>query len=187
MDGYRIALFLHLCALFAAFGASAVLALVMRRVRAAVTGRDALPWLALGKSAARTFPIAIVALVGSGAYMVQSAWTWSTGWVDVGLAGALLLALLGDRVEGRAAHRVAVALAAAPDAPAGAIVRDPVWWTASLVNPALALGIVFVMTTKPSLAGAVIALAVSVAVGAVAAVPLRRSPVEAPAGRAELG
>lgn len=183
MDGYHIALFVHLCALLAAIGASAVVALAMRRVRSSQTGRDALPWLALGKSAARTFPPAILALVASGAYMVHDSWSWSAGWVDAGLAGAVLLGVLGDRVEGRAAHRVAMALAADPAAPAGAIVRDRVWWTAGLVNPALATGIVFVMTTKPSLAGSIASLVVAVAIGAVAAVPLWRNPV--PAGVAE--
>jgi hypothetical protein len=44
------------------------------------------------------------------------------------------------------------------------------------VNPALALGIVFVMATKPSLAGSIAALLVAAALGALAAVPLWRTP-----------
>ncbi len=165
MDGYRIALFLHLCALMAGVGASGLVLLVMLRVRSAATGREALPWLALGKSAARTFPVALVVLVATGAYMVQHSWTLGTGWVDVGLAGAVLLGVVGDRLEGRTARRVAASLAADPDAPAAAVVRSRIWWTATLVNPAIVVGIVFLMATKPSLAGSIGALVVAILVG----------------------
>jgi hypothetical protein len=181
MRSYDIALFAHLVALLAGTTASAVIALAMRRIRSAATGAEALPWLALCKSTARTFPLAMVVLVATGAYMVHRAWSWDDGWVDVGLAGVVLLGVLGDRVEGAAAKRIASRLARDPHAPCGDAVRDPLWWTASTVNPALVLGVVFVMTTKPSLAGAIGVLAVAVVAGAGAAVPLWRRPVPAPA------
>jgi hypothetical protein len=176
MSTYGIVLFIHLCGVVAAFAATGVLLLAMRRIRAAQNGAEALPWLAVGKATARTFPPALLVLVASGAYLVHDAWSWDAGWVDAGLAGALALPLIGDRIEGRAAARLAQALAAAPHEAPGALVRDPVFWTASLVNPALALGIVFVMATKPSLAGSIAALLVAAALGALAAVPLWRTP-----------
>ncbi|HVU77615.1 MAG TPA: hypothetical protein VHC67_08530 [Gaiellaceae bacterium] len=176
MSTYGIVLFIHLSAAVGAFAANGVLLLVLRRIRAAQTGAEALPWLAIGKATARAFPPALLLLFASGAYLVHDAWTWRTGWIDAGIAGAIVLPLVGDRLEGRAAARLAQALAAAPQEAPGALVRDPMFWTASLVNPALALGIVFVMATKPSLAGSIAALLVAVALGALAAVPLWRSP-----------
>jgi len=178
---YDIALFAHLVALLAGTTASAVIALAMRRIRSAATGAEALPWLGLCKSTARTFPVALVVLVATGAYMVHRAWAWDDGWVDVGLAGVVLLGVLGDRVEGAAGKRIATRLAQDPLAPCGDAVLDPAWWTVSTVNPALVLGIVFVMTTKPSLGGAVAALFVAAVLGAGAAVPLWRRPVSRPA------
>jgi hypothetical protein len=174
MQTYDIALFFHLLALLAGTSASAAIALAMQRVRRARTGGEALLWLALCKNVAKTFPVALVVLVATGAYMVHRAWAWNDGWVDAGLAGVVLLGVLGDRVEGAAARRIAGRLAADPAAPCEAVIRDPLWWTVSLVNPALVVGIVFVMATKPSLAGAIAALVVAAAVGGAAAVPLWR-------------
>lgn len=186
MHLYQLALFVHLCALLAAIGASAVVALAMRRVRSAETAGGALPWLGLCKDVARVFPVALLVLVASGAYMVHRAWSWDTGWVDAGLVGAVLLGLLGDRVEGAAGRRLAGRLLADPSRSLAdsALVRDPVWWTAALVNPALALGIVFVMVTKPSFAGGLAILAIAIVLGALGAVrfwataPSARSPRE---------
>lgn len=185
MNTYHLALFVHLCALLAAIGASAVNALAMRRIRSAETAGDALTWLRLCKDVARVFPVALLLLLATGAYMVHRLWTWDTGWVDAGLVGVVLLGLLGDRVEGVAGKRLAGRLAADPARRLEhepALVRDPVWWTAALANPALALGIVFVMVMKPSLAGGLATLAIAIAVGALVAVrfwstaPSARSP-----------
>jgi hypothetical protein len=183
MNAYGIALFVHLCALLAAFAATGLTGLAMRRLRSARVAGEALQWLALGKSAAHVFPVALLTLVASGAYMVHRAWSWDTGWVDAGLAGVVFLGVVGDRLEGGRAGRLAQALAADPRAPiegaAARLLRDPVWWSASLVNPAVALGVVFVMATKPSLGGSIAALAVAAAAGATAAVPLWRAPERA--------
>jgi len=59
--------------------------------------------------------------------MVHDAWTWSTGWVEAGLAGAAALALLGGGIEARAAGRIAKGLAARPQEDPGALVRDRVF------------------------------------------------------------
>ena len=186
---YDIVLFVHLAALFAAFGATAVVAVAMRRIRSAVTGAEALPWLALGKHAAHIFPAALLTLLASGAYMVHRAWSWDRGFVVAGLAGIVFLGVVGDRVEGGRARRLAHALAADPQAlvaeHAAGLVQDPVWWTAALVNPAVALAVAFDMATKPSVAAAFAVLAVGAALGAALAVPLWRRPAAAPAVPAE--
>jgi hypothetical protein len=180
MSTYDVILFIHLSALAAAFGADGVIVLVRRRLLAARTGGEALQWLAIAKAAARAYPVALLLLVASGSYMVHDAWSWSAGWIDAGLAGAVALAVLGGGIEGRAAGRIAKGLAARPQEAPGALVRDRVFWTVGLGNPALALGIVFVMATKPSAPGAIASLLVAYALGAAAAVPFWRSPQVAP-------
>jgi hypothetical protein len=175
MNGYDIALFFHLLALFAAFAATALLGLAMRRVLTARTAGDALHWLGLAKRTGRVFPLALLTLVASGAAMVSERWSWSTSWVDVGLAGVVFLALVGDQVAGRRAAALAHALAADPAVPLPDRVRDPLWWAASNANPGVALGVVFAMVTKPAAAGAAAALIVGGLLGALAAVPLRRA------------
>ncbi len=186
MHAYGLALFVHLSALLTAIAATGVIAVAMRQVRAARVGAEALQWLGLAKSAAHVFPLALLTLVASGAYMVHSAWTWSTPWVDAGLTGVVFLGVVGDRLEGGRAARLAAALAADPGAPiegrAATLLRDPIWWTAATVNPAVAVGVVFDMATKPGPLGSAAALVVAAAAGAVLAVPRWRRPLEQPSG-----
>ena len=178
MSGYGVALFVHLCALFVAFATTGMLGLALARLRAARTCGEALPWLALGKTAGIVFPAVLLTLLGSGVYMVHSAWTWGTPWVDAGLAGVVFLGVVGDRVEGGRARRIAQVLAANPGAPiegrAAVALHDPLWWSAAVVNPCVALGIAFDMSTKPGPAGAAVAPVVAIVVGLAAAVPLWR-------------
>ena len=54
------------------------------------------------------------------------------------------------------------------------IAREHVGGIASWTNTGLALGIVFVMTTKPALTGSLAALVVAAGLGAVVALRLRR-------------
>lgn len=176
MHAYGVVLFVHLTALTAAFAADGVIMLVRRRLLAARSGAEALQWLLVAKATARTYPLALVALVLSGAFLVHDAWTWSTGFVDAGLAGAVALAVLGGGVEGRAAERIARALAAGPQDAPGAPVRDRVFWAVGLGNTALALGVVFVMATKPSLPASVAVLVAAFALGAAGGLAVRAEP-----------
>src|SRR3982751_6416435 len=86
MDVYRIVLFLHLCALLAAIATAAIVHYAEHRMLSAVSVATTREWAALVARAERVFPVAILTLVATGAYMVQRAWSWSDGWVDAGIA-----------------------------------------------------------------------------------------------------
>jgi hypothetical protein len=177
MTGYHIALFIHICGLLVAIGAVGMSLLAMTRVRAARTGADALPWLAIDKVVARAFPVAILMLFASGAYMVHRAWSWNTGWIDVGIAGLVFLGLIGDRVQGVRSRVISRALTEHPgpiDAATAPLLRDRVWWTATGVNTALALGVVYAMVSKLSLAGSIASVLIGVAIGALVVTPFWR-------------
>jgi hypothetical protein len=178
MDGYRIALFLHLLALLAAFAASGIVHLSLLRARDAASGAEALQWVGLCHRLSRVFPVALLLLLGSGSWMVHKAWDWDAGFVDAGLTGVALLFVLGGAVEGGRVRTVAAALAAAPAEPVGEEVRDPAWWAANWANTGIATGVVFAMATKPSAGGAFAAVAAGLAAGACTGLALRqrRSP-----------
>jgi hypothetical protein len=117
-------------------------------------------------------------LLGSGAYLVDRSWTWSSGWVVAGLAGVAVLFVVGAGVVG---GRSRVLKRALTDAGEGAIpdtvariTREHPGGVASWTNTGLALGIVFVMTTKPALVGSLAALAVAAGLGAAVALRLQR-------------
>jgi hypothetical protein len=76
-----------------------------------------------------------------------------------------------------------------PDGPLPELVeqriRDPLLGTAVYVMVALLVGIVFLMTTKPPLDGALITIVVSVVLGAAASLPLWRARTGEEAGSPE--
>ena len=49
----------------------------------------------------KVFPVAIVGLFLTGAYMTHDVWTWDTGWIIISLVGLILIALQGALVGGR--------------------------------------------------------------------------------------
>jgi hypothetical protein len=178
MDGYRLVLFLHLCALLGAIGTSALLHFAEIQLRAATTIAAVRTWASLIENGAKVFPVALLVLLGSGAYLVERGWTWSSGWVEASLVGVGVLFVVGAVVVGGRSRALRRELADTADgavrAPIARIAREHVGGVASWTNTGLALGIVFVMTTKPALAGSLVVLAVAAGLGALVALRLRR-------------
>jgi hypothetical protein len=183
MDTYHVVLYIHLLALFLGFGAASVIGVCLFRLRSAQTLADALPWGILAGQTERLFPVAIVGLFGSGAYMTSKFWTWNTGWIDVAIAGLVIIAVQGAGIAARRAHALAHALQENGPGPLGDHARrmtcDPVLWGISFANPGIVLGVVWAMTEKPGTGGAIAAVAVGYAVGAGLGLFFARAPVVA--------
>jgi len=96
VSGYNLVLFVHLAALLGAIGTAGLAHFSEAQLRDADTVAGARPWASRLNRAARVFPLALLVLVASGAYLVQHGWTWNRGWIEAGLVGAVLL--------GRTAH-----------------------------------------------------------------------------------
>jgi hypothetical protein len=178
MDGFRLVLFLHLCALLCAIGTSALLHFAEIQLRAAATVAAVRTWASLIEKGAKVFPIALLVLLASGAYLVDRSWAWSSGWVDASLVGVGVLFVVGACVIGARSRALRRELVSAGDGAVPAqlaqIAREHIAGVASWTNTGVALGIVFVMTTKPALAGSLIALAVAAGLGALVALRVRR-------------
>lgn len=180
MDGYHVALFFHLVALVAASAASAIVHLAGARGSRAATVSEVRQWHALAGMTARTFPLALLALFATGGYMVAArhGWTWDTGWVEAGIAGVIVLFASGAVIGGRsrAAGRALAGLADGPTAGRPPVLpRDPVVSALSWANTGVAMAVVFVMATKPSLAASLIVLAIGAAAGVMLALSPKRS------------
>ena len=100
MDSYGLVLFLHLCALLGAIGTAALLHYAEVRLRAANSAATIQSWAGLIEKGARVFPLALVVLLGSGAYLVHRRWSWSAGWVEAALIGVGVLFVVGAGVVG---------------------------------------------------------------------------------------
>lgn len=166
---YQIALFIHLIALVAAATASGIVHFAAARRGSAPTLRHALEWGGVMGKAARVFPIAVLTLIASGGYMVAGRWSWTLGWVQAGLAGAVALlvigAVLGKRGAGAARATVARLQQAGRELPNDGA-PDRLASTLSDGNTGLALAIVLAMTIKLGLAGSLAILAIGWAAGA---------------------
>lgn len=182
MDTYQVVLYVHLLALFIGIGAASVLVVCLFQLRAATTLADAAPWGVVAGKTERAFPVAVVGLFGTGAYMTSHAWTWSTGWIDVSIAGLVLVALQGPLVGGRAGRKLERALHANGPGPLGKrarkMTRHPGLWIAEFTNVGVVFGIVWNMTQKPGVAGAIAAVVGGYAVGAVVAMRLIKAPAD---------
>lgn len=184
MDRYHVALFIHLVALIAAAGATAITKLAAgRRARSRTVG-EMLDWHNTLIAAARVFPVCLAAFVITGSYMLSIAQlnVWSSGFVVAGFAGVALLLLssvyLG--VKGAALRRMLEAAAArGADHPAPALAPPTLVAVLPPVNSAIALAVAFDMVTKPASIGVALGVvALGVVLGA-ASVLLR--PARTPA------
>ncbi|MHB1311385.1 MAG: hypothetical protein ACYC3L_05135 [Gemmatimonadaceae bacterium] len=188
MTKYQLALSLHLFALLAATAASAIVHLAAARRAASPSLREAMAWGKLMGSTSRVFPVAVLILVATGAFMVADHWQWADGWVVAGLVGAVALLASGATVGGRGAAEARANVQrlqqAGRDLPNDAA-PDRVMALLSDANTGLALAIVLVMTLKPGLAASLTVLAVGAAGGAYRAVS-RGSARTSPAGTSEI-
>jgi hypothetical protein len=180
MTTYHTILYLHLLSLLAGMGAATIMAICAFRLRAAKTLADAAPWGMLAGKTEKVFPAVILGLFGTGAYMTTDVWTWSTGWIDVSIAGLVILALQGPLLAGRRAEVLKHALMENGPGPLGEralrLARDPGILIATFANPAIVFGVMWNMPQKPGTAGAIAAVVVAYAVGAAVALWLSRAP-----------
>lgn len=180
MDTYHIVLYVHLLAVFIGVGAASVLMVCLFQLRAAKTLAEAVPWGVVAGKTEHAFPIAILGLFGTGAYMTSDIWTWSTSWIDVSIAGLVLLALQGPLVGGRTGKRLKQTLQDNGPGPLGKparrMTRHPGLWVTEFANIGVFFGIVWNMTQKPGTGEAIAAIAGGYVVGAIVAMWLTRAP-----------
>jgi hypothetical protein len=182
LDTYHYVLYVHLLSLFVGIGAGAVLFTCLFQLRAARTLEAAVPWGMVSGKVAKLFPVAILGLFLTGAYMTHKIWTWSTPWIDLGIAALVLLGVQGGGIAEHTAKKLQAAMKANGPGPLGAEARrmtlHPGLWVVELSNLGVVFGVVWNMTEKPSWGGSIAAVVVGYAVGAGLALLLSRPPQE---------
>jgi hypothetical protein len=182
---YHYVLYVHLLALFVGVGAASVLLACLLQLRAARTLEQAVPWGMMAGKMGKFFPVAILGLFGTGAYMTSETtfpWTWSTPWIEVGIAALVVLTVQGAGIAERTGHKLAAALQANGPGPLGPEARrmalHPGLWVVEFTNIGIVFGVVWNMTEKPGLGESIAAVLVGYAVGAVLALLITRSAQE---------
>jgi hypothetical protein len=185
LDTYHYVLYVHLLALFVGIGAGSVLLACLLQLRAARTVEQAAPWGMMAGKMGKLFPVAIIGLFASGAYMTStsvSPWSWSTRWIDVGIAALVVLTVQGAGIAERTGHKLGAALQANGPGPLGPEARrmtlHPGLWVVEFSNLGIVFGVVWNMTLKPGLGESIAAVLIGYAVGAGLALLITRSAQE---------
>ncbi len=179
MNLYRLVLFLHVSGdigIFIGLGLQLFSLMALRRARH-VEQVQAITWLITLSNRVSTGSALLT--IAAGLYLALTVWSLQTGWIAVTLASlvVLLAPLLVGIIEPR--MRVIVALSReAADGPLPATlsvpIHDPLLGTALQTVAAVVLGIVFLMTNKPSFNGAILVMGIFVLLGLASSLPLWR-------------
>jgi hypothetical protein len=182
VNTYHYVLYVHLLSLFVGVGAASVLLVCLFQLRAARTVEQAGPWGGVAGKVGPFFGVAILGLFGSGAYMTSDLWTWSTRWIDIGIAVLVVLFAQGFGIAERTGHKLAAAMQANGPGPLGPEARrmalHPGLWVVEFSNIGIVLGVVWNMTEKPGFGEALAAVLIGYAVGAALALYFSRAPQE---------
>ena len=169
MNIYTIVLFLHVTGVIGYFISMGIWLFGLAALRRAQRGEQVRALVRLIQGAGPFSGISVLLILVTGLYMAATAWGLLTGWILVALISLILIAPLGTVfIEPR--RRVINRLAQeAPDGPLPQSLErsthDPILLTALQTVTILLLGIVFLMTNKPSLVGSIITMAVALVLG----------------------
>ena len=169
MNLYPIALFLHVIGAIGYFVGMGIWLFGLAGLRQARRVEHVRALTSLVGRSGPLFGISVLLILVAGLYMALTAWGLQTGWIAVALISLVLIAPLATAIiepRRRAIDRLA---REAPDgAPPESLrqrTHDPVLATTLQTVTALLLGIVFLMTNKPSLMVSLIVMAVALALG----------------------
>ena len=185
MSYYSIALFLHIVGALGFFVALGVEWMSLRQLRRAATAEQVREWMRVSIGVRRVGFASMMTLLVSGFYMMAIAQVGGA-WVIVAFWSLVLLSILAVALSFRrmAAIGRAVTAETGPVSPTlHQVVNHPILWIAIQTRVAIALGIVFLMTVKPDLGGALLTIGVATVLGLASAVPIlsRKRTQEEPA------
>jgi hypothetical protein len=132
-------------------------------------------------------PAGAFVVIAAGLAMTQIAWGLQIGWIAVALGSLLIIGAIGARAVDPKVHHLAALAHSLPDGllPARLAERthDRVLRTALYTMTTMLVGIVFLMTTKPALTGAIGAMLVSALLGLAFSLPFLRARDASRSGR----
>ena len=169
MSIYSIVKFLHVSGAIGYFVALGTLLFGLAALRRARRVEHVRVLAELIRRLIPLFNISILLLLAAGLYLTFTVWGLQTGWILVALVSLVVIVpIAAATVQSR--MRIVVQLAReAPDGPLSpeilARTHDPVLLTTPQTAVALLLGIVFLMTNKPSLPLAILVMALALVLG----------------------
>jgi hypothetical protein len=172
---YTVVLFLHVGVVILTFMIAAILHATLNLLVRAETAEEARPLARVVHRLDPLFPFLALLILGFGAWLIAESkhtdqtWHWSNGWILTALIALIVIEGLAGALLAPHAKKLVKAIEAAPAGPLSselrAQTRDPFIWYIAHTATVGFLGVVFVMTNKPSGGVAVLAVAIGVVVG----------------------
>lgn len=171
---YTVALFLHVGVVILTFMIAAILHATINLLVRAETAEQARPLARVVHRLDPLFPILAIFIFGFGMWLIGASpkdakWHFTDGWILTGFITLVVIEGLAGALLAPHAKKMVAAIEAAPAGPLSAEVRattrDPFIWYVAHTATVGFLGVVFVMTNKPSGGVAVLAVIIAVVVG----------------------
>ena len=166
MSIYAIALFLHVLGALGLFAALGIEWAVTAPLRVTTDLAQARAWINVLGAVRRLAGPSAVTILLSGIYMAMTT-SNRQPWIGLGFLGLVVLAVLGAGITGRCIATIVRDLNSG-SVMSGSLLdrlRDPLIAFSLRFRTALAMGIVFLMTTKPTAGLALAAMGAAVALG----------------------
>jgi hypothetical protein len=178
MTTYVIVLFLHICGALGYFISAGTRSLDMIILQRAQRVEQVRIITTLDNWLGPLFGISLLTLVVTGLYMTVATWGFNTGWIDVALTSVILMAPAGALLMEPRRRAIVTMARELPDGPIPPAlerhIHNRVLQGTAHALPLLLLGIVFLMTTKPSLGGSILVMAVALTLSIVVGVLMPR-------------
>ena len=166
MGLYELTVFVHVAAAMALLSGSVVASPGVRHgVRRARTTQEIRTYIALGRPLLVLEPASAVVVLASGIYLTSVADFWDQGWVQASIAFWIVNAVVAGVVVKPAIGKVGAAAAAAGDGPVeqhlDTLRTSSRWSLGGDLLMANDVAMLYVMTMKTELVGALLAVAVT--------------------------
>ncbi|MEH7415533.1 DUF2269 family protein [Neobacillus drentensis] len=170
---YSIVLFLHIIGAVVMFVAVGITLLAMISMLHSKTTDTLRNWAALAVKLDGLLPFSVILILVPGFYLVFSSWGFGNAWIDLSLALLIIMTFMGPAINLRRLKAILHAANAEKNQSPSTVllekVRDRVLWNSVVIMTMLAFAIVFMMTVKVSMMGAIISVVVAIILGFIAA------------------
>jgi hypothetical protein len=171
MTFYSVILFVHVAGALALFMALGLEWTSLRHLQDSGTMEQIRAWGNVSTVVRSLSIFATLAILLPGGYLAAKMTSWSQPWIQISMGATLLIGAAASAVTGPRMRAIRSACAAGNGEVSAALrvrLSDPFLWVSLQFRVALALGIVFLMTTRPELEGALAVIGAALAVGLVA-------------------
>ena len=187
MDLYSIMLFLHVSSAICLFVGMGIWLFGITAIARATRVEQVRTIADLMLMARLVVPVTAFLVIVAGLTMALTAWGLQTSWIVVALGGLILIGPIGTWVIDPKVRAIATLAHTLPDgtlpATLAARTHDRVLRMALHTTTALLFGIIFLMTTKPTLTGAIGAMLAAAFLGLASTVPFVRARRASSSGR----